>query len=159
MAGGNYRAFLRDQAGDLSQPGEIVDAAGTVLGRHNGIHEFTVGQRKGLGLASAEPRYVLALRPEENVVVVGRREDALASGLTCSRLSFTGAPPPETFGAEVKVRYRTPARQATVALDGDTATVRFAQPMWGVAPGQLAVFYAGGRVIGGGTIDAALPAG
>lgn len=159
VAGGNYRAFLQERAGDLSRPGNVVDRDGAVVGRHNGIHAFTVGQRKGLGIAAAEPRYVVELRPAENTVVVGEREDALATGLSCSRLSFTGAPPRDPFAAEVKVRYRTPARAATVTLEGDTATVRFATPVWGVAPGQLAVFYAGDRVIGGGTIDRALPAG
>jgi tRNA-uridine 2-sulfurtransferase len=90
-------------------------------------------------------------------VVVGSREDALAPGLICSRLAFTGAPPPGTFDATVKIRYRTPDRPATVSIRNDgSAEVAFQKPVWGVAPGQLAVFYDGDRVIGGGTIDRAL---
>jgi tRNA-specific 2-thiouridylase len=163
VAGGNYRAFLREYVGDVSRPGTVVDRHGTVLGRHDGIHEFTIGQRRGLGIASDEPLYVLELRPDSNEVVVGSREDALAPGLVCSRLAFTGAPPSGTFDATVKIRYRTPDRPATVSIRNDgSAEVAFQKPVWGVAPGQLAVFYDGDRVIGGGTIDRALartPAG
>jgi tRNA-uridine 2-sulfurtransferase len=157
VAGGNYRAFLREYVGDVSRPGTVVDRRGSVLGRHDGIHEFTIGQRRGLGIASDEPLYVLELRPDSNEVVVGSREDALAPGLICSRLAFTGAPPPGTFDATVKIRYRTPDRPATVSIRNDgSAEVAFQKPVWGVAPGQLAVFYDGDRVIGGGTIDRAL---
>jgi tRNA-uridine 2-sulfurtransferase len=158
VAGGNYKAFLREYAGDVSRPGEIVDRHGAVLGIHNGIHEFTIGQRKGLGIASAEPRYVIELRPKDNLVVVGNRDDALSPGLTCSRLSFTGSPPNDRFDATIKIRYRTPDRPGSVSRSETRASVTFQKPVWGVAPGQLAVFYDGDRVIGGGTIDAALPA-
>lgn len=159
VAGKNYRDFLRRYAGDVERPGPIVDRAGTVLGRHDGVHGFTVGQRKGLGIAAPEPRYVLELRPADSTVVVGDRADASAPALTCSRLSFTGARPAADFPASIKIRYRTPDRPGTVRLTAsDTAHVRFERPVWGVAPGQLAVFYEGERVIGGGTIDTALPA-
>jgi tRNA-specific 2-thiouridylase len=157
VAGKNYKAFLREYAGDVSRPGDIVDAGGSVLGTHNGIHEFTIGQRKGLGIAAPEPRYVVELRPKDNQVVVGSREDAMARGLTSSRLSFTGSPPSGKFESTIKVRYRTPDRPGTVEItDSDSATVIFDKPIWGVAPGQLAVFYEGDTVIGGGTIDRAL---
>jgi tRNA-specific 2-thiouridylase len=157
VAGKNYKEFLRRYVGDVERPGDIVDAAGTVLGRHEGIHAFTVGQRRGLGLSSPSPRYVIELRPTENVVVVGEREDATVPALTCSRLSFTGAPPADCFNASVKIRYRTPDRPAMVRITGArSARVDFEKPVWGVAPGQLAVFYDGDRVIGGGTIDEAL---
>jgi tRNA-uridine 2-sulfurtransferase len=153
VAGKNYKEFLRQYVGEVSRPGDIVDVHGTVLGRHDGIHGFTIGQRKGLGVAAPEARYVIELRPRENEVVIGDRAEASAIGLTCSRLSFTGQTPSKDFRAGVKVRYRTPEREGIVSLSGDAATVRFEQPVWGIAPGQLAVFYDGDRVLGGGTID------
>jgi tRNA-uridine 2-sulfurtransferase len=157
VAGKNYKAFLREYVGDVSRPGEIVDAGGSVLGTHNGIHEFTIGQRKGLGIAAAQPLYVIALNPKDNLVVVGERKEAMASGLTCSRLSFTGSHSAEEFDSNIKVRYRTPDRPGRVRLLGpDRARVRFDKPIWGIAPGQLAVFYDGDTVLGGGTIDEAL---
>lgn len=155
VAGRNYKEFLRQYVGDVARPGDIVDVHGSVLGKHDGIHGFTIGQRKGLGVAASEARYVIELRPRENQVVVGDRAEASGIGLTCSRLSFTGEVPGEEFRAGVKVRYRTPEREGTVSIVRDnSASVRFREPVWGIAPGQLAVFYDGDRVIGGGTIDA-----
>lgn len=158
VAGKNYKEFLRRYVGDVERPGDIVDIDGRVLGRHRGVHEFTVGQRRGLGIAAGDPlgapRYVIELRPRENQVVVGSRDDAAGSGLTCSRLSFTGAPRTTPFEAGIKIRYRTPERPGTVTLQGrESARVEFQRPVWGIAPGQLAVFYDGDEVIGGGTID------
>jgi tRNA-specific 2-thiouridylase len=153
VSGNNYRTFLREYVGAVERPGDIVDIRGAVVGRHGGIHDFTVGQRKGLGIATPDPRYVIELRPRENQVVVGNREDASSIGLTCSRLSFTGARYTDTFDAGIKIRYRTPERPGTVHIFDEQAEVRFAEPVWGVAPGQLAVFYDGDRVLGGGTID------
>jgi tRNA-specific 2-thiouridylase len=155
VAGKNYKEFLRHYVGEVERPGPIVDTRGTVVGQHDGIHAFTIGQRKGLGISSPEPRYVLELRPRDNAVVVGDRADALAPALDCSRLSFTGSRPSGTFPASIKIRYRTPDRPGEVQLGaGNCAHVEFVKPVWGVAPGQLAVFYDGDRVIGGGTIDA-----
>lgn len=154
VAGNNYKEFLRQYVGDVFRPGDIVDVRGRVVGTHDGIHGFTIGQRKGLGVAASEAQYVIELRPAENQVVIGDRTEASGIGLTCSRLSFTGEIPGEDFRAGVKIRYRTPEREGTVSLAGnDVATVRFLEPVWGIAPGQLAVFYDGDRVIGGGTID------
>jgi tRNA-specific 2-thiouridylase len=157
VAGKNYKAFLREYVGAVPRPGEIVDAGGSVLGTHNGIHEFTIGQRKGLGIAAAQPLYVIALNPKDNLVVVGEREEAMASGLTCSRLSFTGSRSADEFDSTIKVRYRTPDRPGRFRLlEPDRARVLFDKPIWGVAPGQLAVFYEGDTVLGGGTIDESL---
>jgi tRNA-specific 2-thiouridylase len=154
VAGGNYREFLRQYVGNVEKPGEVLDLEGNVLGTHRGVHEYTIGQRKGLGIAASEARYVVELRPAENAVVVGDREDASSRGLSCSSLSFVGARPTDDFDADIKVRYRTSERRGRVTLNGEIAGVTFDQPVWGAAPGQLAVFYEGERVIGGGTIDA-----
>jgi tRNA-specific 2-thiouridylase len=160
VAGKNYKEFLRRYVGDVERPGEVVDVTGNVVGSHQGVHGFTVGQRKGLGIAAEKPRYVIELRPRENQVVIGDREDAAGRSLTCSRLSFTGERPAEQFEAGVKIRYRTPERPGAVTMLGmDTARVDFPQPVWGMAPGQLAVFYDDNRVIGGGTIDEVRRAG
>ena len=154
VAGKNYKRFLHDYAGDIERPGDIVDVRGHVLGRHQGVHEFTIGQRKGLGVAAQSPRYVIELRPAQNQVVIGDRDDASGMGVTCSQLSFTGRRPAEAFPASVKIRYRSPERPGMVHLQaGPTARVDFDQPIWGAAPGQFAVFYDDDRVIGGGTID------
>lgn len=154
VAGKNYKEFLRRYVGDVDRPGEVVDVAGNVVGSHQGVHGFTVGQRKGLGIAAEKPRYVIELRPRENQVVIGDREDAAGRSLTCSRLSFTGERPGARFEAGVKIRYRTPERPGAVTILGeDSARVDFPQAVWGMAPGQLAVFYDDDRVIGGGTID------
>jgi len=159
VAGKNYKEFLRRWAGDIERPGNIVDTSGAILGSHRGVHEFTVGQRRGLGISAAAPRYVVELRPGENQVVVGDRNEAAGCGLICSRLVFTGMRPAERFPASVKIRYRTPARPGRVDLvSQDEAHVTFDQPVWGIAPGQLAVFYDRDRVVGGGTIEVAIPA-
>ncbi|HEX8917690.1 MAG TPA: tRNA 2-thiouridine(34) synthase MnmA, partial [Chloroflexota bacterium] len=161
VAGKNYKRFLREYGGDIERPGNVVDGDGTILGTHRGVHEFTVGQRKGLGITSDRPRYVVALRPRENQVVVGDREDALADSVICSRLTFTGDQDGSlrSFAAAVKIRYRAREERARVYLQDDrTARVEFDRPVWGAAPGQLAVFYDGDRVIGGGTIDEVLAA-
>ena len=154
VAGRDYKRFLRQYAGTIDRPGDIVDTRGKVVGQHRGVHQFTVGQRKGIGVQSDAPRYVVELRPRQNQVVVGDRQEAQERRLRCSRLTFTGRRPASTFPANVKIRYRTPARPAEVELlPEDRAEVRFSEPVWGVAPGQLAVFYDGDRVVGGGTID------
>jgi tRNA-specific 2-thiouridylase len=153
---GSYKEFLRRQAGVADRAGEIVDRDGQVLGKHQGVHDFTVGQRRGLRIAADSPRYVIELRPTQNQVVVGNREEASGSGLVCSRLSFTGRLPSATFEAGVKVRYHSPDYRACITVSEDEARVEFREPVWGIAPGQLAVFYDGDRVIGGGTIDRAV---
>lgn len=153
VAGGDYREFLRRTAKVEARPGPIVDTEGQRVGEHVGIHAYTVGQRKGLGLGGGPPRYVVELRRRENTVVVGTRDDTARSVLECVDLHFTGRTPGRSFRARVKVRYHAPERAATVSLhDGASARVQFDEPVHGVAPGQLAVFYNGDRVLGGGTI-------
>jgi tRNA-uridine 2-sulfurtransferase len=159
VAGKNYKEFLRRHVGDIDRPGAVVDRQGQILGQHRGVHEFTIGQRRGLGIASGDPRYVIELRPKENQVVVGDRDQASGAALTCSRLSFTGKKSTWTFSAGIKVRYRSPEMPGIVHLETeDRARVDFDQPVWGIAPGQLAVFYDNERVLGGGTIDEVMPA-
>lgn len=149
---GDYRSFVGQRVS--SRPGEIVDAAGNRLGQHQGIINYTVGQRRGLpARGGGEPLFVLGVDAEANTVVVGPEEELLAPGLIAEGLSFvSGEVPQEPFQAETRIRYRSEPVPATVTVRGDAAEVRFHRPLRAVTPGQAVVFYHGERVIGGGTI-------
>jgi tRNA-specific 2-thiouridylase len=152
---GDYRSFLRTQFPDAARPGSIVDLEGRVLGRHRGTVDFTIGQRKGLGLAVGEPRYVVSVDPAEAAVVVGRREDLLVEGCRVAEVTFVAGEPPVDDSVQVKLRYRSqpvPGRIERTA-DGEW-DVWFEQAQGAVTPGQAAVFYSGEEVLGGGTIVA-----
>jgi tRNA-specific 2-thiouridylase len=157
---GDYRGFLRARVPGGSQPGPIVDGNGRVLGRHDGVAGFTIGQRRGLGISVGEPRYVVAVRPDERTVVVGGPEDLLADGCRVAAMSFVAGRPPTDDGFEVKVRYRSDPVGARIAPTGSGEwEVWFAEPVAAVAPGQSAVLYDGDEVVGGGTIVAPLRGG
>jgi len=149
---GDYRPFVAKRVS--SRPGEIVDGAGNRLGRHQGIANYTVGQRRGLpARGGGEPLFVLDIDAEAGTVVVGSNEELMASGLIAGELSFvSGRAPGEPFRAEARIRYRSDPVPAAVAVCGVAAVVRFQRPQRAVTPGQAAVFYDGERVIGGGTI-------
>jgi len=156
---GDYAAVVeRLRPERLRGEGDLVDGEGRVLGRHGGIHRFTVGQRRGLGLAGGRRLYVTRLDAERNRVVVGDAEALGSRGARVARASWVaGAPPKEGVRAEVRVRYRHAGAPAVVEpLAGGGARVVFDAPVAAVAPGQSAVFYAGERVLGGGPIAEAL---
>jgi tRNA-specific 2-thiouridylase len=154
---GDHAAMIRKRRPDVHTAGYIVNTEGQVLATHAGFERFTVGQRKGLGFAAGERRYVLRLVPEERQVVVGRREELLADGLIASRVNWLlDEPPGGPLACGVKIRYRhmpTPA-SVTVLPDGG-ARVAFAEPQSAVTPGQAIVFYNGPQVLGGGWIESA----
>jgi len=152
VAGGNYREFLAEVSGVAARPGSIVNRTGETVGSHDGIHNFTVGQRKGLRVSGSAPSYVIELRPRDNAVVVGQREDVLCSTLECEDVHLMGTLEAGRFDAGVRVRSHAPEAPARVSIQGTRATVQFQEPVWGATPGQSAVFYAGDRVVGGGTI-------
>ena len=152
VAGGDYRAFLERVSGVASKPGAIVDKAGDVVGSHEGVHNFTIGQRKGLQLGRPEPSYVIELRPVDNQVVIGGRDDAFVSSLTCEDVHLVGSLDETEFAADIRVRSHARDLPGVVQVHGDKAMVDFREPVWGASPGQSAVFYDGDRVIGGGTI-------
>jgi tRNA-specific 2-thiouridylase len=129
-----------------------VDLSGRLLGRHRGIHRYTVGQRHGLGLGGPEPYYVVELDPHQNRVVVGRSQDALAGSCRVEDLRWASGEPPDQVRALVQVRSRTPAEPAMVTIDGPCAQVLFDRPVRAVTPGQAAVVYEDDRVLGGGWI-------
>jgi len=156
---GNYvrfiEAYLEEQGSALApESGEIVTTSGEVLGRHAGVHRYTVGQRRGLGLSTSRPLYVVALDRAQNRVIVGE-DDELHSAVCdvhdVNWISVAGLCGPAR--AMVKIRHRHEPAAATVEpLDADTARVRFETPQRAVTPGQAAVFYEGERVLGGGWI-------
>ncbi len=151
---GDHARLIRERRPESANPGHIVDTAGTILADHDGIESFTIGQRKGLGFAAGERRYVLEIVPARNEVVVGRREELLATELWASEVNWLCEPPREPLGCTVKIRYRHGGSPAVVTpLAGKQAHVVFHEPVSAVTPGQAVVFYEGDRVLGGGWIE------
>ncbi|MBM4294564.1 MAG: tRNA 2-thiouridine(34) synthase MnmA [Deltaproteobacteria bacterium] len=152
---GDYREFLRDRQGCFGAPGELVDTRGRVLGRHRGVERYTVGQRRGLGVPSTEPYYVVEIRPETHRVVLGWREELLSAGLLAGEVNWLIEPPSGELEAAAVIRHRHPGVQARIIPLGDSRVrVVFAAPQAAVAPGQAVAFYEGDRVMGGGWIEA-----
>lgn len=155
VPGNDYRTFLRSRvAQNAIQPGDIVTVEGQVIGRHEGVPCYTIGQRKGLGVSSPAPLYVVDLLPEENLVVVGRADQTLAQGLICDRTNWVAMEKPSgPVEVEAQIRYRhRPAPALATPLGDGRFEVQFREPQRSVAPGQAVVFYRGDCVLGGGWI-------
>ncbi len=152
VGNGNYRDFLRTHFPEAAQPGTIVDTDGAELGHHEGTVDFTIGQRKGLGIALGEPRYVVDIEPQSATVVIGRKRDLEVAGCVLEDVSFIAGAPPTTDDVSIKVRYRSKPVRAALRSDDSGWSVRFATPQVGVAPGQAGVLYRDDEVLGGGTI-------
>jgi tRNA-specific 2-thiouridylase len=152
---GDHANLIRQRRPGPATAGSVVDTAGKVLARHEGVENFTVGQRKGLGFAAGERRYVLQIVPAEGTVVVGKREELLAIGLRASRVNWLlDEVPTKPLECAVKIRYlHRPAPASVTALPNGGAEVRFAEPQSAIAPGQAVVFYDEERVLGGGWIE------
>jgi tRNA-specific 2-thiouridylase len=156
----DYASFVSRRAPGVAAPGDVVDQSGQVIGRHDGIHRFTVGQRKGLGLAASPdgaPRYVLSLRPVDQQVVVGPRSALEQTSLTASGVNWINGRPdaPLHIAAQIRHRHRAAAARVT-PLDTPAASraqVLFDEPQTAITPGQAVVFYDGDIVVGGGWID------
>jgi len=152
---GRYAAVVQKLRADAAEPGEVVDLAGRVLGCHEGVMHFTVGQRKGLGIAGEEPLYVLSLDPERRRVVVGPRAALGRTRVPLGGVNWLGSAPPDADGMRVAVKLRSaqPPLPATLFLDGTGGGEAVLDaPALGVAPGQACVCYDGSRVLGGGWI-------
>lgn len=151
----DYQAFLGEKAPASLKPGDIIDTHGNVVGRHKGLPLYTVGQRKGLGLAAGRPFYVVALDAERNQVVVGDNADVFASGLIAGDLNLIAFDTlPARFSASVKIRYGAREAPAVLTLLGDgQVRIIFESPQRAITPGQSAVFYEGDIVLGGGIIN------
>lgn len=155
---GDYGALVARLRPGAAQPGEILHVDGRVLGHHAGIHHYTVGQRKGLGIGGGEPLYVVRLEPAERRVIVGPRQALACSVVALRAVNWLAAPLSEAeraagIAVEVRLRSTQPLVAARVVLAaGDTARVQLQVPQQAIAPGQACVFYVGERVLGGGWI-------
>jgi tRNA-uridine 2-sulfurtransferase len=159
IPGGSYQSFLTaylaEQGRDLpDSSGELVASSGEVMGHHEGIHGFTVGQRKGLGLSSPDPLYVLKIHPDSHKVEVGPDDQLLSTKLTANRLNWVSIPEPtEPIRVTIKIRHRHEPSPATLrVLAPDQIEAIFDEPQRAITPGQSAVFYQGDEVAGGGWI-------
>ena len=149
----DYRTYLSEQ-GIEAEGGEIVDEKGKLLGRHPGIHAFTIGQRNGVGVAVGKPVYVTAIDVKQNRLVIGPRESLARREIWVDRMNWVSEELSEgdSKPLAVKIRYRNPKAQATVKRWGDSCQVTFAEPAYAVTPGQACVFYDDDVVVGGGWI-------
>ncbi len=149
----DYAGFLSRYREPIETAGEIVDTAGRVLGHHAGYERFTIGQRRGLGLAFGEPRFVVRIDAEARRVVIGTKDELGRSALEADRLNWLVDPPTEERRCLAQIRYQQVASPATVKLLGDDRlSVEFDAPQFGVAPGQAVVLFDGDLVLGGGWI-------
>ncbi len=153
VTSGHHGEFVRART-STSTAGEFVTTDGKVVGRHSGIESFTIGQRKGLGIALGQPVFVVHIDPETNQVVLGTIEALQRSSLTAHSVNWLIDTPTQAFEASVQIRYNSSAVEARVYPDNaNRFRVDFHQPVAGVAPGQLCVAYCGDRVLGGGWIE------
>jgi tRNA-specific 2-thiouridylase len=175
VTSGHHGEFVRSKSG-INTSGDIVTTTGRVVGQHDGIEQFTIGQRKGIGVAMGEPYFVIRIEPQSARVVIGKKEELGVDLLTAHRTNWLVNRSAGSFEAAVQIRYNSTAQAATVTVPArlkqneeelgaqneknpeksvqtDSFEARFHSPCYGVAPGQLAVIYAEDRVLGGGWID------
>ena len=151
IPGGDYRKFL--QLHREASPGDVVDMKGNVLAQHQGIDRYTIGQRKGLGIADPAPLYVVRIEPETRRVVVGPEEALLSPGLIADGMNWvSGTAPSEPVEVTIKIRYKATDMPATLVVQGSETRVWFDEPQRAVTPGQAAVFYREEELLGGGYI-------
>lgn len=155
LGDGDYRRFLAEHAPDTAKIGVITRRDGTVIGEHQGLANYTIGQRKGLGVQAAEPLYVIGMNPQTNALIVGTADELGANELTAKRVNWVaGEPPAERFRAQVKIRYKAKPVEAWVEpLDGERMRVQLDAPLRDITPGQGAVVYEGDVCLGGGIIE------
>jgi len=149
---GDYRGFISRNI--ATEPGEIINRRGDILGRHKGIAFYTVGQRHGLGIAHYTPMYVIEIDPKHNKIIVGTEDELYNKELTASNINWTsGQSPSGPLQVMAKIRYRSPEVEATLYPHDDLAVVSLHSPQRAVTPGQAVVFYRDNELIGGGTIE------
>ncbi len=150
----DYPGFLKNYIPQAAEPGMILDKPGNILGRHQGVMSYTIGQRQGLGIAAKEPLYVTAIEPDRNAVVVGTKEEVYGNELIASSVNWITTKPKTPVKIKARIRYRHPEAEVFVnTMDDGSVFVRFSEPQMAITPGQSVVFYDGDTVLGGGTID------
>ncbi|OHB63597.1 MAG: tRNA 2-thiouridine(34) synthase MnmA [Planctomycetes bacterium RBG_13_50_24] len=153
----DYVAVLEQRCPELVRKGNIVDSSGKILGEHNGVHRFTIGQRRGLRVAMGKPFYVTKIDAESNTVTLGPKEEVMRKKLRATGTNWLIDEPVLPFRAKVKIRYNSKGALATVIPQGNSVAVEFDEPVSAITPGQLAAFYIqeekNNRLIGGGWID------
>jgi tRNA-specific 2-thiouridylase len=157
---GDYSGFIdrylsaEDSVDRIPSSGEIVDSRGEVIGTHNGIHRYTIGQRRGLGIANERPLYVLSIDANRNRVVVGQDEELNARSFVAAGVNWIAFDTPsEPIRADVRIRYRHVGAPATItSIENGRVRVDFDEPQRAITPGQATVFYRGDEIIGGGWI-------
>jgi len=154
LAGDDYRNFLQRNASEMLKPGEIVTTDGRSIGQHYGLANYTIGQRKGLNIASPVPLYVITKQATGNTLVVGTLDELGFTELTARDVNWTsGEAPREPFRADVKIRYSAREVEAWVSpMEGNQVSVKFDAPVRDVTAGQAAVFYQSELMLGGGII-------
>lgn len=150
----SYRDFLSDVIAFPKRSGPVVNTRGDVLGQHHGLHAYTIGQRRGLGIPGPEPYYVLRLNSSKNTLVIGTKDELTCTACLVTDVNWIGTDPPrEPLTVKTRIRYRHQEVDALVEpLDPHKVHVSFSTPQQAVTPGQAAVFYQGNRIIGGGWI-------
>lgn len=150
---GDYASVIEKYTGRICMPGNFVDTEGNIMGRHKGIIHYTLGQRKGLGIAAGKPVYVCEIRPQTREVVLGNPEDLMSRDVYVSDFNWiSGNAPGGRIRCTAKVRYRQSEQPAVLSVEGDIVHIVFDQPQRAITPGQAAVVYDGDVVLGGGTI-------
>jgi tRNA-uridine 2-sulfurtransferase len=156
---GDYAAKLEERCPELVRDGQVVDSQGKVLGEHKGVHNFTIGQRRGLGIAMGVPYYVVSLDAKTNEVLLGQKEELMHKKLLAKNVNFL-CQADDQFEALIKIRYNHKGATGVVKKQGNDVIIEFDEPIASVTPGQAAVFYCtdtnGSRLIGGGWIEKAV---
>ena len=149
-----YADFIQKNSDYVPTPGNVVDTKGNLLGQHEGLINYTIGQRKGLGIAGGDPLYVLSLNKDSNEVVLGTKEETFAKEVCVSNFSWiSGNAPANKFECQAKLRYRQTPKDCIAKVDGDSVILEYPEGIDSVTPGQFAVLYVGDRVLGGGIIN------
>ena len=153
----NYIGLLEQRCPQLARPGNVIDSKGNVIGSHNGVHRFTIGQRRGLGIAKGQPVYVTAIDAQTNTVTLGPKSELMHKGFAANGINWLLDPPVAPFRAKIKIRYNHSGQSGIVMAQNDAVVVQFDEPVAAITAGQAGVFYVEenglSRVAGGGWIE------
>ena len=134
-------------------PGEILNEQGDVVGEHTGFTNYTIGQRKGVGVAFPEPRYVKRINPINNSIIIAKKDAMYSKDCYASKLNWFGSPPKGPLETFARIRYNSKGTKATISLEKNNCKINFHEPQLAVTPGQSVVFYDENKLIGGGIIE------